>query len=232
MRKKNVKQQLCLSAKKIKKSRTQNAPTVKLQKNAARANFQIIIQRNIFQTVLEPVAPVKEVVVEQEAVPTSLNLTLEGTAVGTAKNSKAIIFDNLKKEYVIVKIDGKVQDAIVKSIEWDKVIFEVRGKKEVLEMPQLKGGGIGALNRRKNAHRMQRRQPPEYEEEIEEEEIEEERDIKARRSRRPIKSRRPSVRPHRRVSLPSSEQQREELDLDIELELEDEIKSIEELTEE
>ncbi len=102
-------------------------------------DFQIIVRRDIFQ-----VGTTAQAVVEktpepvQEVVPTSLNLTLAGTMLGSKDSARAIVVDNAagNRKQLLLRVGDGVQGAVVKTIEWNKITLDVNGALEVLEMPK------------------------------------------------------------------------------------------------
>jgi type II secretion system protein C len=109
-------------------------------------NYQIIVARNIFEAVLDKnVKPVKKApVVEKAAEPTTLKLILQGTVVGNDQDARAIIIDQKNKKQDIYQIGDAVAGALVISIERGKVVLEVNGKKQFLQIKDRQGGGPGA----------------------------------------------------------------------------------------
>ena len=102
-------------------------------------DFQIIVQRDIFQvgTAAQAAsAPEPEPEPIQEAVPTSLNLTLAGTMLGNPERTRAIVVDNAKREQILLRVGDGIQGAVVKTIEWNQITLDVNGTLEVLEMPK------------------------------------------------------------------------------------------------
>ena len=105
-------------------------------------NYQVIVQRNIFQAVLDSSkAEVEEVV--EEVAPTTLNLTLLGTVTGNDRDARAIIIDNKARQQDIYQIGDAIQGAFVDSIERGKITLDVDGKKEALLIKDREGGGPG-----------------------------------------------------------------------------------------
>jgi type II secretory pathway component PulC len=158
---------------------------------------RIILQRNVFQTglaptpVLSPPHPPKEIEpVVEVVVPTSLNLSLVGTVVGGQKNSRAIIVDPQKRgEQQLLQVGDGIQGAIVEAIAWDRVILDVNGKREILEMPKPQDGGLpsSVVQVQAHAHRLTPGSAP---------------DGRAEQTRLP---RPPPLRPQRRIDLPPAE---------------------------
>jgi len=133
-----------------KKTRAENKTatvtgTVQSRKmtGAGAENFQIIVQRNIFQADLDSTKAVVEEVAE-EVAPTTLNLTLLGTVTGNDRDARAIIIDNKDRQQDIYQIGDAIQGAFVDSIERGKITLDVNGKKEALLIKDREGGGPGA----------------------------------------------------------------------------------------
>jgi type II secretory pathway component PulC len=178
-------------------STSKSMPSTALKNNESNAvgtrqDFQVIVRRNIFQTVFTPeiAQPVEEV--KLEAVPTTLNLTLLGTVLGSDQTSRAIIIDNSKKEQNLFQIGDAVQGAFIESVERGKVTLDVNGSIEILLMKKREGGGPGPP---KLPRRITRPVPKIPTDDIENIETDDE-ENKAKRIRRP-----PVVRPHRRVNF-------------------------------
>ena len=164
-------------------------------------DVQVIIQRNIFQLIQQEEPP-KETEQQPavarktapEAVPTSLNLTLQGTVLGDEHTSRAVIIEAKKNEQKLYHIGDAVQGAIIESIERGKVILDVFGARETLMMNKREGGGPALPSLPARITPPEPQQPPDLmEDEIEEDDVEEQ---QVRRTRRP-----PAIRPHRRVNF-------------------------------
>ncbi|MGX9726594.1 MAG: type II secretion system protein N [Candidatus Electronema sp. VV] len=117
----------------------------------AAQNFQIIVRRDIFRSAVpdrqekktEPKPPPVET-----AQPTTLNLTLSGTVLGSGQTSRAIIINNAGRErkQQLLQIGDGVPDtaAVIKEIDWESVTLEVNGRQEILTMPKPKSApGFG-----------------------------------------------------------------------------------------
>ena len=76
--------------------------------------------------------------------PTSLNIVLLGTVSGPQRVAFAVMEEKGKKKQGLYHTGDKVQGAIIKQILRGKVILEVRGKDEILEMEQAKTGKRGS----------------------------------------------------------------------------------------
>lgn len=113
----------------------------------AAQNFQIIISRDIFRSTAakqenkrpepEPAPPPVETV-----LPTTLNLTLAGTVLGSGQISRAIIINNTgrDRQQQLLQIGDGVPGAaaVIKEIDWESVTLEVNGREEILTMAKPK----------------------------------------------------------------------------------------------
>lgn len=106
-------------------------------------DFQVIIQRNIFQAALDKIDVPEPVEQVQEAAPTALNLTLLGTVSGNKQTARAIIVDNTKKKQELFQIGDAVQGAFIETIERGRVTLDHNGIMETLSMKERVGGGPG-----------------------------------------------------------------------------------------
>jgi hypothetical protein len=165
---------------------------------------RIILQRNLFQTgaAPQPVAPppTPKPVVETAAVPipTSLNLSLVGTMISNQTRSRAIMVDNQKRgEQQLLQVGDGIQGAIVQAIEWNRVILDVNGKQEILEMPKPQDNASATPASRVQASRLAPALPPPSAPILPEAE-----DHQQARQRRPPA---PPLRPQRRIDLPLPE---------------------------
>ncbi|OQY51234.1 MAG: hypothetical protein B6240_00160 [Desulfobacteraceae bacterium 4572_87] len=84
--------------------------------------------------------------------PTSLNIVLLGTVYGPERVAFAVMEEKGKKKQGLYQTGDKVQGAMIKKVLRGKVILEVKGKDEILEMEQVKNGKLssrsgGAQNR-------------------------------------------------------------------------------------
>ncbi|BCO09787.1 hypothetical protein GF1_21630 [Desulfolithobacter dissulfuricans] len=95
-------------------------------------DYQLIVQRNIFQAVVNEPLPQKEKDREEPLEATSLKLELLGTVSGNERDARAIIVDEKEKRQDIYHVGDAVQGAIIESIERGKVILRVGKRREVL----------------------------------------------------------------------------------------------------
>jgi general secretion pathway protein C len=75
--------------------------------------------------------------------PTSLNIVLLGTVYGPERVAFAVMEEKSKKKQGLYQTGDKVQGALIKKVLRGKVILEVKGKDEILEMKQAKTGKRG-----------------------------------------------------------------------------------------
>ncbi|MBX3023839.1 type II secretion system protein GspC [bacterium] len=98
--------------------------------------YALIPKRDIFNSVKPTPVPVQEKV---EAAPTQLKLKLWGTAVFDKGNSFSIIEDQGARKQGVYGINAVVPgNAVVKAIEWNRVILSHNGKDEILELEEPK----------------------------------------------------------------------------------------------
>jgi len=76
--------------------------------------------------------------------PTSLNIVLLGTVSGPQRVAFAVMEEKGKKKQGLYQTGDMVQGALIKKVLRGKVILEVKGKDEILEMEQAKTGKRGS----------------------------------------------------------------------------------------
>ena len=86
---------------------------------------------------------------------TKLQLKLWGTVTGNTQNASAVIEDTKMRVQQLYHVDDALQNAIVKEIHREKVILEVKGSFEVLQMEELRGTGGGSKGARQKTIRKQ-----------------------------------------------------------------------------
>jgi len=113
-----------------------------IRPTASFAAYQALIDRNLFNLPepkkVEP-APVK--IDLEQLKQTDLKLKLWGTVTGGSDGAYAVIEDVAQRRQNLYRVDDAVQNAIVKEIRREKVILEVNGSLEVLEMEKVEQGG-------------------------------------------------------------------------------------------
>ncbi|MCD6294186.1 MAG: PDZ domain-containing protein [Deltaproteobacteria bacterium] len=76
--------------------------------------------------------------------PTGLNIVLLGTVSGSERVAFAVMEEKGKKKQVLYQTGDMVQGALIKKVLRGKIIIEVKGKDEILEMEQAKTGKRGS----------------------------------------------------------------------------------------
>jgi general secretion pathway protein C len=103
--------------------------------------YRTIVERNLMKTSkeIEPKAAKPEV--DLAALKqTELSLKLWGTVAGNDEKAYAVIEDTKIRQQNLYRIGDTVQNATIKMILREKVVLQVDGKDEVLEMEELAGG--------------------------------------------------------------------------------------------
>ncbi len=114
-------------------------PPIPKQSVRAKSYYDLIHKRDIFNSA-KPVE--QEEVVAAPVKITDLRLKLWGVALRGSENSYAIIEEEKKREQGVYKVGAEVPGgAVVKSVEWDRVILAVAGKDEILEIEDGLTGG-------------------------------------------------------------------------------------------
>ena len=113
------------------------------QKQQPVSNYSAIAKRDLFKTGPAPVDTSKEVNLE-DLKQTELNLKLWGTVARQSGKTYAVIEDTKKREQNLYQVGDTVQDAVVKMVLREKVILNVNGKDEVLEMEKLESAAVAA----------------------------------------------------------------------------------------
>ncbi len=115
-------------------------PPIPQQSTKPSSYYALIHQRDIFNSA-KPVDETTEVVAEPVKI-TDLRLKLWGVALRGEDNSYCIIEEEKLREQGVYKVGAEVPGgAVVKSVEWDRVILTVAGKDEILELEDGMTGG-------------------------------------------------------------------------------------------
>lgn len=102
------------------------------------AAYAAISSRDIFN----PAKPVEEVKVEAPPPPTKLNLKLWGVSIHSQGHSHCVIEDLTTRKQDVYRIGDTVPGpAVVKQIEWERVVLDRGGFEEILELAQPSVGG-------------------------------------------------------------------------------------------
>lgn len=104
------------------------------------SHYETIARRNLFGTQnTEPAAPTSRAVDLENLEQTRLQLKLWGTVTGSPEEDYAVIEESGKREQNLYRLGDTVQDATVKMILREKVVLNVNGKDEVLEIEKAVG---------------------------------------------------------------------------------------------
>lgn len=120
------------------------------------SEYKAIEERNLFRLAgkQEGTEPAK---VDIEALQeTKLQLKLWGTVTGNDQNAYAVIEDTKQRVQQLYHVEDAILNAIVKEIHREKVILEVDGAFEVLQMEEIRGTAD-----RRNVARLKRDKKPE-----------------------------------------------------------------------
>lgn len=104
------------------------------------ADYSPIVERNLFDTKTTVEAAPKTVDVE-DLEQTNLQLKLWGTVTGTPEEAYAVIEEGGRREQNLFRAGDAVQNATVKMILREKIILNVDGRDEVLEIEKTAGRG-------------------------------------------------------------------------------------------
>jgi len=123
------------------------------------SEYKVLEKRNLFKLKeKQAVAPVPVKVDIEALQETKLQLKLWGTVTtGMGQTAYAVIEDVKQRVQQLYHMEDAIQDAIVKEIHREKVILEVNGSLEVLQMEEIKGSA-GGSKVRKRATRKKKQQ--------------------------------------------------------------------------
>ncbi len=104
------------------------------------SDYQIVAQRNLFNTETANIPETAQQVDLDNLKPTDLKLKLWGTVTGVEGKDRAVIEDTKKRKQNLYGNGDSIQEATVKLILREKVVLSVNGKDEILEMEKLQSG--------------------------------------------------------------------------------------------
>ncbi len=114
-------------------------PPLAKERKQSKSHYALIHKRDIFNPEKEVIAAAQV----EDTVPeiTNLRLKLWGVALYDDENdSYCIIEEEKKREQGVYKVGAEVPgDAVVKAVEWDRVILTRNGKDEILEIEDTTG---------------------------------------------------------------------------------------------
>ena len=139
---------------------TKKAVSSKRKPSPSSENYGAIVDRNLFHTKENPAEKPKppKPAQSEPLKPTKLLVKLWGTVTAGADASYAIIEDKNKKDQNLYRIGDTIQNATVKEIFREKVVLNVQGKDEVLQIEKLESRGAGVSRPRPRKQRVAR--PP------------------------------------------------------------------------
>jgi general secretion pathway protein C len=108
------------------------------------SEYKALEERNLFRLAgkQEGTGPAK---VDIEALQeTKLQLKLWGTVTGNGQNAYAVIEDIKQRVQQLYHIEDAIQNAVLKEIHREKVVLEVNGSFEVLQMEEIRGTARGS----------------------------------------------------------------------------------------
>lgn len=118
-----------------------SAPREDAEKSSP-AGYRAIVQRNLFNTRLDAGPLPKKADVDVENMEqTKLNLKLWGTVTGSEKDPFAVIEEKKERKQNLYRVGDAVDQATIKMILREKVVLNVSGKDEVLEMEKASDRG-------------------------------------------------------------------------------------------
>ena len=122
-------------------------------------NYQAIHQRNLFKLAQGPKPEPEQAKVEIEALKeTDLKLKLWGTVTGNVANAYAVIEDTKERRQQLYHVEDAIQNAIVREIHREKVVLEVAGNLEVLQMEKIENRSTAGKNTVRRSTRRQRQE--------------------------------------------------------------------------
>jgi len=119
--------------------------------------YRHIKERNLFHIkAIKPAEMVAEKVDVAELKKTELKLKLWGTVTGGTSETYAVIEDTKLRKQTLYRVNDTVQTAVVKEIHREKVILEVDGDYEVLEMEKIESASTSTSRRTRSSARTER----------------------------------------------------------------------------
>ena len=113
------------------------------------ANYSKIVQRNIFNSGTEEVAPKVKSVDIEKLKQTDLKLKLWGTVTGQNGRAYAVIEDTKTRKQNLYHAGDTIQNAVVKMILREKVVLNVDNSDEILAMEENRGRKSAARSSKK-----------------------------------------------------------------------------------
>lgn len=109
------------------------------------SEYKAIETRNLFRLADKQAGTPESAKVDIEALEeTKLQLKLWGTVTGNGQNDYAVIEDVKQRKQQLYHREDAIQNAVVKEIHREKVVLEVSGGFEVLQMEKMQGTSGGS----------------------------------------------------------------------------------------
>ena len=124
------------------------APSTDKEARKPLSDYRYISERNLFRIKEKPaVEEIEEKVDIAELKKTELKLKLWGTVTGQTSETYAVIEDTILRKQTLYRVNDTIQNAVVKEIHREKIILDVDGTYEVLEMEKLVGASSPSSRR-------------------------------------------------------------------------------------
>lgn len=123
------------------------APSLEDKISKPLSYYNTITERNLFNTKKGNVKTSEQIDIEA-LKQTELKLKLLGTVTGDEKRAYAVIQEEKEKQQYLYRIGDTIQKATLKIILREKIILNVNGKDEVLEIEEIRSTGAGRITRR------------------------------------------------------------------------------------
>ncbi len=123
------------------------APSLEDKISSPLSYYNTITKRNLFNTKKGNVKTSEQIDIEA-LKQTELKLKLLGTVTGDEKRAYAVIQEEKEKQQYLYRIGDTIQKATLKIILREKIILNVNGKDEVLEIEEIRSTGAGRITRR------------------------------------------------------------------------------------
>jgi type II secretory pathway component PulC len=110
--------------------------------NKPKPYFAMVTEHNVFDPYGEGHVPkpAASVYVPPPPPPLSSQIKLKGTIAGGSDYGLAIVEDLIQRRGEVVKIGGRVRNAVLRSVTRDKAVFEVDGRQETLPLAEKDPG--------------------------------------------------------------------------------------------
>jgi len=115
-----------------------------VKNNIPSQNYKIILDRNLFGAFSDSSGQAAKKKDPLEGLkPTSLNVVLMGTVIGSDAEKSAVILEKGKRKQELYHVGDSIKGAIVKDILRGKVILDVHDRDEILDMSEAQKYGAG-----------------------------------------------------------------------------------------